>query len=95
MPREMDPGMATENGDDQGLVAVEKPGISRREALYGIIGVLVGLLILGGMWVRADRATAPLPTLSEAAPYNAPGFTLRNLDGLRSVSAISKARWYC
>ncbi len=79
--REMDIGMTTENNDDQGLAVAEQRGISLREALYGVVGVLVGLLIVGGVWVNANRTPTALPTLSEVAPYAAPAFTLRNLDG--------------
>jgi cytochrome c biogenesis protein CcmG/thiol:disulfide interchange protein DsbE len=83
MYREMGIGMTTQTGSDQDqvLVAAEKRGISPREALYGVVGVLVGVLILGSVWMRAGRSTAPLPTLTEVPPYGAPVFTLRNLAG--------------
>lgn len=59
----------------------EKSGISGRELLYGVIGVLAGLLVLSGVWLFSNRDSAPTASLSEVAPYDAPNFTLQNLQG--------------
>lgn len=59
----------------------ERAGISGREILFGVIGVVVGLLVLSGVWLMSDRGTSTPPTLSEVAPYAAPDFTLENLKG--------------
>lgn len=59
----------------------EPRSFSRREVVYALGGVLVGLLILATVWWRAGRNTTPLPQLSEVRPYPAPGFTLKDLTG--------------
>lgn len=67
----------------QGIASTEKSGISGRELLFGIVGVLAGLLVLSGVWFATGRTSAAtaLPQITEVAPYDAPAFTLNNLDG--------------
>lgn len=67
----------------------EPRAIGKREALYALGGVLVGLLILGVVWWRTGRNTTPLPTLSQVQPYAAPAFTAKDLDG----GTITLADW--
>ncbi len=59
----------------------EQKRISRREALYGTLGMLVGVVVLSGMWLRIDGNAKPLPALSEVTPYAAASFTLNDLSG--------------
>lgn len=72
---------------EQGLAAEEKSRISGREILFGVLGVLAGLLVLSGVWYATGRsgANTPLPQITEVQPYDAPPFTLKNLEG-QSVS---------
>lgn len=66
----------------QNVSPAPKQGISGREVLFGAVGVLLGLLVLSGVWLAVGRNTQKqLPTLSEVAPYAAPTFALKNLDG--------------
>lgn len=66
-----------------GIAPSEKSGISGREILFGVLGVLAGLLVLSGVWFATGRTSAAteLPQITELNPYDAPGFTLKNLDG--------------
>lgn len=66
---------------EQGLAQAEPRGMSGREILFGVLGVLVGLLVLSGVWLIAGRDTASIPTVTEVKPYEAPEFSLQNLDG--------------
>lgn len=68
---------------EQGITPAEKSGISGREILFGVLGVLAGLLVLSGVWFATGRTSAAtaLPQITELNPYDAPGFTLKNLDG--------------
>jgi cytochrome c biogenesis protein CcmG/thiol:disulfide interchange protein DsbE len=78
----MDTGITTNDDDREHVVGSgDRRGISRGEVLYGAVGLLVGLLILGVVWVRVDPVSTPLPTVTEVTPYDAPAFTLSNLDG--------------
>ncbi len=53
----------------------------KRELLYWLAGMLVGLLILAGMWWGTRRASTGEPQMSELRPAPAPNFTLKALDG--------------
>ena len=53
----------------------------KREAVYWLAGVLVGLLTLAGLWWGTGRATTALPSMSELRPMPAPGFMLKAIDG--------------
>jgi cytochrome c biogenesis protein CcmG, thiol:disulfide interchange protein DsbE len=59
----------------------EKRGLSGREVLYGAIGIFLGILVLSGVWLLTGNTQAGGPALSEVTPYDAPGFTLKTLDG--------------
>lgn len=63
----------------------ERGGISARELLYGGIGMLVGLLVLAAVWYYSGAGEGERPTVTEVTPYDAPAFTLNDLDG-RPVS---------
>ena len=60
----------------------DRRGISNREVLYAVGGVLVALLILAGLWSALGTRRASGPAVSEVS-YPAPPFTLRTLDGGR------------
>lgn len=65
-----------------GLEHAQKSGFSGREWLFGVLGVLAGMLVLSGVWIFSDRSNlASLPQVTEVTPYTAPVFTLNNLDG--------------
>jgi thiol-disulfide isomerase/thioredoxin len=76
-----DPAQRQSYDLEQGLGQAESRAVSGREVLFGVLGVLVGLLVLSGVWLVAGRDTAAVPTITEVEPYDAPGFTLQNLDG--------------
>lgn len=59
----------------------EPRSFSKREVVYALGGVLVGLLILATVWWRVERNTTVLPPLCEVRSYPAPGFTLKDLNG--------------
>jgi cytochrome c biogenesis protein CcmG, thiol:disulfide interchange protein DsbE len=67
---------------EQGLAQPESRSVSGREILFGVLGVLVGLLVLSGVWLIAGRDTGSVPTVTEVKPYDAPAWTLNNLDGV-------------
>ena len=47
--------------DEQQNTGTERRGISGREIVFGICGVLAGLLVLSGVWVLAGRNQTPFP----------------------------------
>ncbi len=59
----------------------EKRGISTREVVYGIMGVVLGLLVLSGVWLLSGGQPEATAALTEVKPYAAPNFTLQNLEG--------------
>lgn len=59
----------------------EQHGISTREILYAIGGLALGLLVLGGIWLRAARSGDSFPAMNEVQPYAAPALTAPTLDG--------------
>ncbi len=63
------------------MIEAEQRGVGGREILYGLAGVLAGLLVLSGVWFATGRASAPRINVTEVHPYDAPGFRLRDLDG--------------
>ena len=68
-----------------GLVGDEvadRRGVSNREVLYAIGGVLVGLLVLAGLWSALGRGAQPGPAVTEVN-FPAPPIALRTLDGGR------------
>lgn len=67
--------------NEQENVSSGRQSVSGREVLFGIIGVLVGLLVLSGVWALAGRNTTPFPRVTEVEPYPAPDFALQALDG--------------
>lgn len=67
------------------MIEAEQRGVGSREILYGLAGVLAGLLVLSGVWFATGRNTAPRINVTEVHPYAAPSFKLRDLDG-REVS---------
>jgi peroxiredoxin len=71
--------------DDHQADTAEEPvqrGSRTRDVLYGIGGLLIGLLVLGGVWLQARRSDAPFPAVNEVQPYAAPAFTANTLDGV-------------
>lgn len=60
-------------------------GINARELLYGAGGLLAGLLVLLAVWYYSGAGDTQGPTVTEVQPYQAPPFTLMDLDG-RQVS---------
>lgn len=68
---------------EQGLAQSEPRTMSGREIIFGVLGVLVGLLVLSGVWLLVGRdSESTIPTMTEVKPYDAPDFTLNNLDGV-------------
>ncbi len=67
--------------DEQQHTSTERRGISGREIVFGICGVLAGLLVLSGVWVLAGRNEDPFPQVTQVEPYPAPDFALQALDG--------------
>ncbi len=67
--------------NEQNNVSIDRQSVSGREVMFGIIGVLVGLLVLSGVWALAGRNTTPFPQVTEVEPYPAPDFALQALDG--------------
>jgi cytochrome c biogenesis protein CcmG/thiol:disulfide interchange protein DsbE len=65
----------------QDSLSADRRGVSGREVVFGIIGVLVGLLVLSGVWTFTGRNTTSFPQVTEVEPYPAPGFALQALDG--------------
>ena len=63
-------------------VSGERRGISTREVLYAIGGVLMGVLILASLWSALDRGSTSNVAVSEVS-YAAPPINLRTLDGGR------------
>ncbi|HEX6289691.1 MAG TPA: redoxin domain-containing protein [Herpetosiphonaceae bacterium] len=76
-----DPEQRQSYDREHGLAQPEPRAMSGREILFGVLGVLVGLLVLSGVWLIAGRDEANVPTITEVQPYDAPDFTLQNLDG--------------
>lgn len=58
----------------------ERRRISNREVLYAIGGIIVGILVLAGLWSALGRGT-PQSSLITEVNYPAPPFTLQTLDG--------------
>jgi len=74
----------TVSQNESELEARETRGISGREIIYGLLGMLAGLLVLSGVWFAVGSAqpqSASRPTLTEVTPYDAPAFTLNDLTG--------------
>ena len=68
-----------------GLVGDEttdRRGVSNREVMYAVGGVLAALLILAALWSALGRQPRTGPAISEVN-YPAPPFSLRTLDGGR------------
>jgi cytochrome c biogenesis protein CcmG, thiol:disulfide interchange protein DsbE len=63
------------------MIEGQRRGPGGREILYGIAGVLLGLLVLSGVWIATGRDAAPVTNVTEVTPYDAPDFTLPTLDG--------------
>lgn len=63
------------------MITAEKRGVTSREIVYGVVGVLVGLLVLSGVWLLTGRNQAVGATLTEVAPYDAPTFSLKTPEG--------------
>ena len=61
-------------------IVEERRGISTREVLYAIGGVLVGVLILASVWSALGRGSTTNAAVSEVS-YAAPPINLRTLDG--------------
>ncbi len=59
----------------------ERNGVSGRELLYGVVGVVVGLLVLSGVWFLTGSQVDTGPSLTEVTAYDAPEFQLKDLDG--------------
>lgn len=60
----------------------ERRGVSKRDVLYGVLGLIAGVLVLTGVWFAANRNAAK-PDLSKFTAINRPAadFQLRALDG--------------
>lgn len=67
------------------LDAKRKQTLGGRELVYGVVGVLLGLLILSGVWLLTGRSATRSVNITEVTPYAAPNFTLQDLGG-RPVS---------
>lgn len=59
----------------------EKKRVSAREIVYGVLGVLLGLLVLSGVWLASGGKPQTSSAMTEVRPYAAPNFTLKNLEG--------------
>jgi peroxiredoxin len=70
---------------------IEQRGITGREIVYGVLGLLAGLLVLSGVWLAANRtdASSDFPQVSEVN-RPAPDFELQTLDG--QVAKLSDYR---
>ena len=70
------------NLDDERSAPVERRGVSRRDVLRGVLGVLVGILVLSGVWFAANRRDATVD-LSQFTEINRPAadFELQTIDG--------------
>ena len=60
--------------------ATDRRGISNREVLFAVGGILAGLLILAGLWSAFGGTSRSGPAVTEVQ-YAAQPFTLRTLDG--------------
>jgi cytochrome c biogenesis protein CcmG/thiol:disulfide interchange protein DsbE len=58
----------------------DQRGISGREIIFGIVGLLAGLLVLSSVWAITGRSAAQFPQVTEVEPYAAPDFELQSLD---------------
>lgn len=69
-------------GDGHNETTPERRGIAGRDIVYGVLGLLVGLLVLSGVWLLANRAdgAAAFPQVTEVN-RPAPDFQLQTLDG--------------
>jgi peroxiredoxin len=76
-----DPAQRQSYDQEQDQAQRESRAVSGREILFGVLGVLIGLLVLSGVWLAAGRNTTNIPTVTEVKPYDAPEFTLQTLDG--------------
>jgi len=77
-----DPTQRQSYDQEHRLTQGESRGMSGREVLFGVLGVLVGLLVLSGVWLMTGRDNATIPAITEVQKvYDAPEFTLENLDG--------------
>jgi len=70
------------NLDDEPSAPAERRGVSRRDVLRGVLGVLVGVLVLSGVWFAANRRDAAVD-LSQFTEINRPAadFELETIDG--------------
>jgi peroxiredoxin len=70
------------NLDDERSAPAERRGVSRRDVLRGVLGVLVGVLVLSGVWFAANRRDATVD-LSQFTEINRPAanFELETIDG--------------
>jgi cytochrome c biogenesis protein CcmG, thiol:disulfide interchange protein DsbE len=78
-----DPRSRYEYDRRSGLVgdaATDRQGVSNREITFAVAGVLVGLLVLAGLWAALGRAPATGPAVTEVN-YPAQPISLRTLDG--------------
>jgi len=67
---------------EQRTTPAERRGISGSEVLYGVLGLIAGLLVLSGVWFAATNNDARVD-LSEFTEINRPAaeFELQTLDG--------------
>jgi peroxiredoxin len=68
--------------EEQGSAPNERRGVSRRDVLYGVLGLIAGLLVLSGVWFAAKGKDAA-PDLSKFTEINRPAadFELQTLNG--------------
>src|SRR4051794_14053581 len=60
--------------------AADRRGISNREITFAVGGILIGLLILAGIWSFLGRSAPTGPAVTEVN-FPAPSFALKTLDG--------------
>ena len=73
-----------QNVENEGPIksSTERRGVTAREVVYGVLGLVAGLLVLSGVWLMANRAdaTAAMPQVTEIF-RPASEFELETLDG--------------
>jgi cytochrome c biogenesis protein CcmG, thiol:disulfide interchange protein DsbE len=72
-------------GGETEMIETKSRGVGSREILYGLAGVLAGLLVLSGVWVATGRNSTPQINVTEVKPYDGPAFSIKDLSG-RDVS---------
>lgn len=68
--------------EEQQITPAERRGVSGREVVYGVLGVLAGLLVLSSVWFAANRRDSAID-LSQFTEINRPAadFELETING--------------